>query len=161
MNRRLPIHAYIPGGPFPRPLPSPAPGPIYEADWSTSPEYLHGFDLFNLGCYWEAHEVWEGLWHAHGRIGPIADLLKGLIKLAAAGVKVRQGQPRGVVTHATRAAEAIERARADRGPFLLGIDLDELIGTARLLAEGVPSAFGSLDDPLVRVFPFTLGPIRE
>ena len=40
-----------------------------------------------------------------GRTGWTADFLKGLIKLAAAGVKVRQGQPRGVVSHAAGAAE--------------------------------------------------------
>jgi predicted metal-dependent hydrolase len=71
--------------------------------------------LFNAGYYWEAHEAWEGLWHAHGRLGPTANVLKGLIKLAAAGVKVRQGQPHGIITHARRAASLFEAARAEGG----------------------------------------------
>ena len=50
-------------------------------------------DLLNHGFYWEAHEAWETLWHAAGRKGEIADFLKGLIKLAAAAVKAREGNP--------------------------------------------------------------------
>lgn len=57
--------------------------------WEACHPYLYGIDLFNYGYYWEAHEVWEGLWHACGRSGMTADLLKGLIALAAAGVKLR------------------------------------------------------------------------
>src|SRR5262245_31357021 len=76
---------------------------IDDTDWDQSATYLHAIDLFNHGYYWEAHEAWESLWHACGRGGPVADLLKGLIKLAAAGVKVREGRPAGVASHARRA----------------------------------------------------------
>lgn len=69
------------------------------------PQFLFGVDLFNYGFYWEAHEVWEGLWHACGRRGALADFLKALIKLAAAGVKAREGKPVGVTRHAERARE--------------------------------------------------------
>src|SRR6056297_3830625 len=44
-------------------------------------------DLFNHGFYWESHEAWESLWHAFERCGRQANFVKGLIKLAAAGVK--------------------------------------------------------------------------
>ena len=64
------------------------------------PDFRFGVDLFNHGYYWEAHEIWEGLWHACGRKGTLADFLKGLIRLAAAGVKAREGNPTGVVRHA-------------------------------------------------------------
>ena len=76
-------------------------------------------ELFNAGYYWEAHEAWEGLWHAHGRRGATADLIKGLIKLAAAGVKVRERRPRGVITHSRRAASvpvARKRIRPAHSP---------------------------------------------
>jgi hypothetical protein len=56
--------------------------------------YLRGIDLFNFGYWWESHEAWEGLWRACGRRGPAADFLKGLIKLAAAGVKASTGTAR-------------------------------------------------------------------
>ena len=75
------------------------------ADAAASPMFRRGVALFNAGYYWEAHEAWEGLWHAYGRRGPTADVLKALIKLAAAGVKVREGQ---------RARRAHPRASAPR-----------------------------------------------
>jgi uncharacterized protein len=30
------------------------------------PRYLHGLDLFNRGEFFDAHEVWEDLWHERG-----------------------------------------------------------------------------------------------
>jgi hypothetical protein len=112
--------------------------------------------LFNAGYYWEAHECWEALWHAHGRHGATADLLKGLIKLAAAGVKVRQRQRHGVVTHARRAAACFAAAQAAGGRFQLGLDLEESIRQAATTAAVPP------DDPappgarVSRVFDFRL-----
>lgn len=161
MSETDPTFAYIPGGPFPRPVPSVTPRPIEESSWKNSVEYLLGFRLFNLGCYWEAHEVWEGLWHVHHRVGPTADLLKGLIKLAAAGVKVRQDQSRGVVTHATRAVVLFESVRRDRGRFYLGLDLDDVSRWSRAIADRPPAPKQSLSDPLVRVFEFSLGPALD
>src|SRR5207245_4482297 len=125
--------AFGPGGPWPHPTGSPqghsagkpheVVPPIGRDDWRDSSAYLRGIQLFNAGYYWEAHEAWEGLWHAHGRKGPTADVLKGLIKLAAAGVKVRERQPGGVSTHANRAAALFEAVREKEGPRVLGLDL--------------------------------------
>lgn len=70
--------------------------------WEACRPYLYGIDLFNHGYFWEAHEVWEGLWHASGRKGRTADFLKGLIALAAARLKLREGAERGVRQHAAR-----------------------------------------------------------
>jgi predicted metal-dependent hydrolase len=71
-----------------------------------APEDLlaYGLDLFNNGYYWEAHEAWERLWQAAPRDSAHSQLLQGLIALAAAGVKVRQGQRIGLTRHAQRAA---------------------------------------------------------
>ncbi len=110
----LPLSTYVPGR-TPRPV-TEAPGnsaiaaagnllPFDPARWRDSRSFLRGVDLFNEGFYWEAHEEWEGLWHAAGRSGPTADLLKGLIKLAAAGVKAYEHRPAGVRRHAHRALE--------------------------------------------------------
>jgi hypothetical protein len=105
-------------------------------NWRGSEAYLYGLDLFNAGFYWEAHEAWEGLWHACGRRGTTADFLKGLIKLAAAGVKHREGQPRGVASHACRAADLFRAAGAD--PFL-GLSVAGLIELAeKVCREGWP-----------------------
>jgi hypothetical protein len=73
--------------------------------WQSCRPYLYGIDLFNAGYYWESHVAWESLWLASGRKGVVAVFLKGLIKLAAAGVKSLEGTPEGVKSHSTRAAE--------------------------------------------------------
>ncbi|HEV3122581.1 MAG TPA: DUF309 domain-containing protein [Isosphaeraceae bacterium] len=164
----LPPYSYVPGGPWPHPISHPQghwagvrlprPEPIADGRWVESPAYLRGATLFNAGFYWEAHEVWEGLWHAHGRRGPTADLLKALIKLAAAGVKVREGQPAGVATHARRAAALLENVRAQFGDRYLGLDLGALATCARALEANPPVATASAGATVARVLDFAIAP---
>jgi predicted metal-dependent hydrolase len=133
--------------------------PPVEADgWEVSAPYLRGVALFNAGYYWEAHEAWESLWHAAGRKGPVADVLKGLIKLAAAGVKVREGQPHGITTHARRAAELFESVHDRAGRHVLGLDLAEWAAVARRIAASPPLDPGPPDARVTRVFPDRLEP---
>lgn len=159
----LPPYSYVPGGQFPHPLSDPAghsfglarehvsaPNPD---DWRECRPFLLGVDLFNHGFYWEAHEAWESLWHPAGRRGLLADFLKGLIKLAAAGVKVREGKRDGVIHHARRAAELFAQVREDQ-PHFMGLDLTELIGYANAVAEQPPERAGSRAVEVV--FDFTL-----
>ena len=120
--------------------------------------FLVAIDLFNAGYYWEAHEAWEGLWIAAGRSGELASFLKGLIKLAAAGVKAREGKAVGVERHARRALELFQLVQALRpeaqGAYC-GFRLEKLILDARLLAESPPVD----DSPSIagrNVFPFQL-----
>jgi predicted metal-dependent hydrolase len=113
-------------------------------------------ELFNAGYYWEAHEVWEAVWHACGRHGPTADVLKALIKLAAAGVKVREGQEHGVRTHAGRAAGLFAAASRQAGRRQLGLDLDEWTERALQLAADPPRDPGPPGAAVVRVFPFRI-----
>lgn len=137
----LPPYTHIPGR-TPHPvrdphghsyaLPTDHPEPIDPLRWHESRAYLHGLDLFNHGYYWEAHESWEGLWHAAGRKGMIADFLKALIKLAAAGVKHLEGVAAGVRSHARRAEELFRTLSID-GVFL-GLRLDELTSLANAIA---------------------------
>lgn len=164
----FPPYAYVPRGPWPHPTSSPrghsagrahsAEPPIVADAWSGSTAYVQGFALFNAGYYWEAHEAWEGLWHAHGRKGATADILRALIKLAAAGVKVRERQPRGVATHARRAAGLFASVRVQAGPVQLGLDLGELEALALRIADHPPNDPGSPDDPVSCVFPFRIEP---
>jgi predicted metal-dependent hydrolase len=110
----------------------PPPAPLDNETYRTNPAYLYGLDLFNHGFYWEAHEAWEALWHAAGRRGPAADFLKGLIKLAAAGVKAREGRAAGVRQHAERSKELVASAAA--GQTMFGLNTAELIAQAGVLA---------------------------
>jgi len=130
-------------------LPEATPPPLDPSRPEASADLRRGFALFDAGFYWEAHEAWEGLWHAAGRAGPVADLLRGLVKLAAAGVKVRQNEPRGVRSHGERAAAHFAEVRraVGRGSFA-GVDLDVLEGFARDVAARAESLRG---DPAAAV----------
>jgi hypothetical protein len=83
---------------------------------ATSSPWLYALDVFNAGFYWEAHEAWEHFWNALGRTTPEARCVQGLIHLAAAAVKIREGKPAGIFRHTQRARELLgEIGAADLG----------------------------------------------
>jgi hypothetical protein len=90
-----------------------------------------------------------------GRDTPLGQFLQGLIKLAAAGVKVREGKARGTVGLARSAAELIGAAGV--GEWFLGLDVAELLGFCRL-AEGCARDEPDTDPAVRVVFPFALRP---
>ncbi|HKI30690.1 MAG TPA: DUF309 domain-containing protein [Gemmataceae bacterium] len=161
----LPSYAFVPGR-SPHPISDPAghsfgatphlQPELDPARWTANRTYLYGIDLFNAGYYWEAHEVWESLWHGCGRSGRTADFLKGLIRLAAAGVKVREGRPSGAVSHARAAADLFRRTGAP-GERYLGLPLGELIRFADEVADKPPTPADGAAAVEV-VFPFSLRP---
>ncbi len=167
--RNRPPYSYVPGGPFPHPIREPGGHmsghrsepvpPISGDDWRDSPSYLRGIDLFNDGYYWEAHEAWEPIWHALGRTGPRADAIRALIKLAAAGVKVREGQPHGVATHAGRAGDLFEGVAREVGGRLFGLDLIGMAGVAQRIAERPPVDTSGPGTPVAVVFSFRIEPV--
>jgi hypothetical protein len=163
----FPPYAFVPGT-HPHPtsdldghsfgMPGSNPDRIDPENPQRSRDYLAAIDLFNAGFYWEAHETWEGLWVASGKTGIVADFLKGLIKLAAAGVKARAGRLVGVQRHARRAHELFQSVRAAQPATqteFCGLSLEELIRVARQLfdhplIDETPSVGGR------RVFDFVL-----
>jgi uncharacterized protein len=167
----FPAYAYVPGQ-FPHPVSDPA-GHSFGAqsetvdavdppDWRQSRPYLIGIDLFNCGYYWEAHETWEGLWHACGRRGITATFLKGLIKLAAAGVKRRERRSPGMTSHPRRAREHFEEVRKQLppgDPIFLGLSLDELIRFAECAEQLATVPLEGPIHPVEVVFPFVLRPL--
>lgn len=135
----LPSYSYVPGHDLPHPVndarghssshaSQPAPIPLGTlTQFPTEPasrrhalaallaadlRWLHAIDLFNEGFSWEAHEAWEAFWHALGRTTPEARFVQGLIHLAAAAVKIREGKPAGVATHTQRARKLLGGAGA-------------------------------------------------
>ncbi len=57
----------------------------------TSDDYLYGVDLYNRAYWWEAHEVFEGFWHAYGRTTEAGNFFQALIQCAAANLKRELG----------------------------------------------------------------------
>jgi hypothetical protein len=127
------------------------------ADWRHCTEYLLGIDLFNHGYYWEAHEVWEAVWIAAGREGAAGNFFKGLIKVAAAGVKCREGSQTGVRRHGRRAEELFRTVQAAvQNEAFFGLRFDELIRFCDIAAS--TSAVPATDGRPQIVFSFRLMP---
>jgi len=162
-HHHLPPYSYVPGL-FPHPTsdqrghsfghqPQPSP-PLDELTYRNNDAYLYAIDLFNHGFYWEAHEAWESLWHAAGRRGATADFLKGLIKLAAAGVKARECRPVGVRQHAQRAKELLRgiHSQSVGAQTVFGLRLPELITAASQTAQNAAELTSdAAPDPLRRL----------
>lgn len=130
-HRSFPLYAYLPGR-QPHPVRDPdghsykcEPAPVIAS--LEAVEFLWGCDLFNHGYYWEAHEAWEGLWHALEKGDALKNLLKALILLSAAGVKIREGKGAAAVRHAGRGAALLR-------------------GDNRLLGKAFSQALGSSPD---------------
>jgi uncharacterized protein len=135
-DKRLPPYTFVPGrAPHPKSDPAghsfgveDAPdAPLDPERWQKCRPYLYGLDLFNNRFFREAHEQLEGLWLACGRRGVVADFLRALIKLAAAGVKHLEGRPDGVKSHASRAAELWRGVGAE---VFLGLRVADLVRLA-------------------------------
>jgi hypothetical protein len=166
----FPPYSYV-SGRFPHPkrdaaghsfgVPTPSIPPCQPQQWSECLSYLRGIDLFNHGYYWEAHEEWEAVWNAENRRGPLADFFKGLILLACAGVKAREGRAEGVRRLSDRAAElfrqTVEGPVATDGTAM-GLALRQLVDHAQQLAQEPARVVNVSDEPVVIVMPFVLAP---
>ena len=169
-DRALPPYAYLPGR-QPHPIRDPRghsfgikpddPEPPDPRRWQACRTYLYGIDLFNHGYYWEAHEVLEALWRACHRRGPMGMFFKALIALAAAGLKLRAGNLRGVRGHARRAADLFDKIALEVGSDearYMGLDVLALGRWASGIAARPPAPRGNEGDARAVVFDLVLRP---
>ena len=160
----LPPYSYVPGHDLPHPVNDPrghlhasresAPEhepPITAATLADNARWLYALDLFNAGFYWEAHEAWEGFWHALGRTTPEAKFIQGLIHLAAACVKVREGKPTGVIRHAQRARELLGDLKSASPGDALSLAPESLAAVVAELQKYTPACWHTSKTPAVRV----------
>ena len=181
-TRPLPPYAYVPGAGLPHPVNDPRghlhsgrdheavvlPLPLvpFEVEGepgrlgaavAASEEWRYAVDLFNHGFGWEAHEAWEGFWNALGRTTAAAAHVQGLIHLAAAGVKIREGRPNGVARHARRARELLADPLATtNGKGVFGITPLSIAAVLRELEGHVPACWHTATAPVVGVLDTTL-----
>ena len=167
-SSELPAYTYVPGSDTPHPIRDPrghshgkksgSSTPLDPDAWADNRSYLLAIDLFNHGYYWEAHEEWERLWRVSGQETLVGRFLKGLVKLSAAGVKVRENSLHGVRRHAASAGEVFADAAADAGTDrycgLEFITLQYAADRAAQLVYKVEHNSGQA----TRVFPFVLQP---
>jgi uncharacterized protein len=102
-------------------------------------DFARGITLFNSRRFWEAHEVWEGIWQNHPEDGRF--FIQALIQLAAAYHQLRRKIYRGFVIHMRRARERLELFPAT----FLGIDVNVLLATIDRTLEAV-NANDNLDE---------------
>ena len=172
--RELPPYAYVPGHGLPHPVNDPG-GHLYATQDSTheppissaalaalpqepdarrhalaavlagNSQWLFALDLMNAGFYWEAHEAWESFWHVLGRTTPEARCVQGLIHLAAACVKIREGKPAGVKSHTQRARELMGERLGERGAADGGGGESGGIGSLGITPESIATVFNELE----------------
>jgi hypothetical protein len=124
---------------------APRPAPGWFAHVDDDDRFAFGCDLFDGACFFEAHELWESGWLARGgRVGEGVDdergrearLLRSLIHLAAAGVKL-------LANNADSRRRHVAQARA----LLTGLaDVDVARLDATLDVVTIVAAADALDD---------------
>jgi len=178
--RDLPPYSYVPGHDWPHPVNDPgghlcvaqdqahappiSPGVLetlptepparrlaLAAMLAANSRWRYAVDLFNGGWYWEAHEAWESFWNALGRTTSEAQLVQGLIHLAAACVKVREGKPNGVARHTRRARELLGELTAARPGDALGLAPESVTAVVAELENYTPACWHTSRTPVVRV----------
>jgi predicted metal-dependent hydrolase len=100
--------------------------------------YLAGIVLFNLGEYFDAHEVWEDLWHECAS----ADrrFYQSLIQAAVALYHGGNGNRPG----ATRLADSGQKYMAPYRPHYRGLDVDDFW---RQVTEALTMLLDGTDPP--------------
>jgi predicted metal-dependent hydrolase len=66
--------------------------------WRSCLRHRYAIDLYHYGFHWEAHEVWEELWHRVPKVSSERQSLAGLIQLTASALKLRMGHHRAAAT---------------------------------------------------------------
>lgn len=97
------------------------------------------FILYANGEALEAHEVLEEAWHEEGRTGALATLLKALIRVCAARVKLAHGVERGMFSHTEGALALLDELATSTGSReLLRVRFDDVIAEIARVRTGEP-----------------------
>jgi len=87
--------------------------------------YLDGITLFNEHEFFEAHEVWEDIWHM--AYGLKFEFYQGMIQCAVALEHYRRGNPRGVVS----LFASYNRHFKDVPPIFMGLNVADFLSRMR------------------------------
>lgn len=106
--------------------------------WFDDEAYRAGVDFFNRRYYWEAHEMWEAVWHGCDKRGTQGLFVQGLIQISAALLRWHMGTERGTRKLYAEGREKLELALYESPGDYMGIPVEawlrELDGIfARLL----------------------------
>ena len=117
---KLPRWAYLPGS-TPEPDREPlerakalVPAAFIGGVAPDQPAFGYGVELHDGGFFWEAHEVWEVVWKAAPKNACDRLILRALIQLANAGLKLRMARRQSAVRLFDEAVSELAEA-ASRG----------------------------------------------
>ncbi len=132
---RLPAHAHVPGtgsepdlAPLERIKQTGLPG-VDADDWRGNVAYRYGWSLFDAGFFWEAHEIWEPVWHACAPNSRERLLLRALIQLANARLKQKMGKDNAsarLLDEADQLLADVTGPNSDKPPPIMGVDVPRL-----------------------------------
>jgi len=126
----LPAYRFVPGR-HPHPTRNPdGHGLERVAELDEREAWLYGLDLFNTRYFWEAHEAWEKVWRAAPNGSRGREVVKGLIQIAAALLKLHLGNETAARSLAERGVRRIEEAAEQHGVWQ-GLGLHTVARTAR------------------------------
>jgi predicted metal-dependent hydrolase len=108
------------------------------AAWQGDTAYRYGARLYVEGFFWEAHEVWEAVWKASSQNGVERLLLRGMIQLANAALKLTMGRGNAALRLLLEADALIgETAAAAGSEVAMGVDLAPLRAAVQELAASL------------------------
>lgn len=111
--RALPPYRFIPKlAPHPSADPAGHMAGRGEAGEGGEDDFRYGVDLYNSGCWWEAHEAWEGVWMGLEAGSPARAAVQALIQVANAQLKLQLGRRNAVERLRRKYAELFDRAGA-------------------------------------------------
>jgi hypothetical protein len=96
--------------------------------------YLEGIRLFNEHDFFEAHEVWEDVWHM--AYGLKHDFYQGLIQCAVALEHYRRSNPRGVIS----LYKSYQGKFRDVPPLFMGLKVAEFLAGMKRALDPVLTA---------------------
>ncbi|MEX2190551.1 MAG: DUF309 domain-containing protein [Bacteroidota bacterium] len=92
-----------------------------------------GLDVFNSRDYFEAHEVWEDLWHEYRETD--RTFLQGLIQIAAGLYHLDCGNMRGARSQLSKGIQKLEPYR----PLHKGVDISALMNAINICLSQMAS----------------------
>jgi hypothetical protein len=108
------------------------------AEWQGDTAYRYGARLYVEGFFWEAHEVWEAVWKAAPPNGVERLMLRGLIQLANAALKLKMDRAKAALRLLLEARELLgEAAVAARSEEVMGVPVPVLGAGVEALAATV------------------------
>ena len=125
----LPAYRYVPGkGPKDearKDIPSVETEALPPDRWHENEAYLYGADLFHCGYFYEAHEIWEALWHKVGHQTRQGNFLKALIQTAALQLKLLLGDKKTAKRLGERALALLKKVADEEQEPYMGLPISK------------------------------------